>query len=342
MPTETATETSGGTPAPPGNGEVTYIDAITEALRIEMDADPNVFVIGEDVGVYGGAFKATKGFLERYGPMRVVDTPIAEAGFTGLAAGAALMGLRPVVEYQFADFITCAQDQIVNVMARHHYRTRDPMPVVLRAPYGARLRAGPFHSQSVEGYFAHTPGLKIVAPATPEDACGLLRSAIRDNNPVLYLENRWLYRRVKVPAPLRTDPVAIGVANIVREGTKATLITYGPGLAFALEAADELAGDGVSVEVVDIRSLVPLDVKTIVESVKKTSRAVVLHEDSRFFGFGAEIASVIQEECFWHLDRPVIRIGARNVPTPASAPLEDAVLPQTPQVVEALRKVATT
>ncbi len=342
MPTETATRTSGGAPAPPGNGEVTYIDAITEALRIEMDADPNVFVIGEDVGQFGGAFKVTKGFLERYGPMRVVDTPIAEAGFTGLAAGAALMGLRPVVEYQFADFITCAQDQIVNVMARHHYRTGDPMPVVLRAPYAARLRAGPFHSQSVEAYFAHTPGLKIVAPATPEDACGLLRSAIRDNNPVLYLENRWLYRRVKVPPPLRTDPVPIGVAKVVREGTKATLITYGPGLPFALEAADELAGDGVSVEVVDIRTLVPLDVKTIVESVKKTSRAVVLHEDSRFFGFGAEIASVIQEECFWHLDRPVIRIGAKNVPIPASAPLEDAVLPQTPQVIEALRKVATT
>jgi pyruvate/2-oxoglutarate/acetoin dehydrogenase E1 component len=332
MPTDTATS----------NGEVTYLDAISEALRIEMDADPNVFLIGEDVGQFGGAFKVTKGFLERYGPMRVVDTPIAEAGFTGLAAGAALMGLRPVVEYQFADFITCAQDQIVNVMARHHYRTGDPMPVVLRAPYGARVRAGPFHSQSVEAYFAHTPGLKIVAPATPEDACGLLRSAIRDNNPVLYLENRWLYRRVKVPSPLRTEPVPIGVARVVREGTRATVITYGPALSFALEAADELAGEGVSVEVVDIRSLVPLDVKTIVESVKKTSRAVVLHEDSLFFGFGAEIASVISEQCFWHLDRPVIRIGAKNVPIPSSAPLEDAVLPQTPQVVEALRKVATT
>jgi pyruvate/2-oxoglutarate/acetoin dehydrogenase E1 component len=342
MPTETAAKTSGGTPAPAGNGEVLYIDGISEGLRIEMDADPNVFVLGEDVGTYGGAFKVTKGFLDRYGPMRVVDTPICEAGFTGLAAGAALMGLRPVVEYQFADFITCAQDQIVNVMARHHYRTGDPMPVVLRAPYAARLRAGPFHSQSVETYFAHTPGLKIVAPATPEDACGLMRSAIRDNNPVLYLENRWLYRRVKTPAPLETDPVRIGQAKVVREGTKATLVTYGTGVVQGLEAAEQLAGEGVSVEVVDIRTLVPLDVKTIVESVKKTSRAVVLHEDARFFGFGAEIASVIQEECFWHLDRPVVRIGAKDVPMPASGVLEDAVVPQTPQIVEALRKVATT
>ena len=332
MPTKTAT----------GNGEVNYIDGITEALRIEMDADPDVFVIGEDVGAYGGAFKVTKGFLERYGPMRVVDTPIAEAGFTGLAAGAALMGLRPVVEYQFADFITCAHDQIINVMARHHYRTGDPMPVVLRAPYGARLRAGPFHSQSIETYFAHTPGLKIVAPATPEDACGLMRSAIRDNNPVLYLENRWLYRRAKVPPPLPTDPVPLGQARVAREGTKATLITYGPGVTQGLEAAEQLAGEGVSVEVIDIRTLVPLDRATIVESVKKTSRAVVLHEDARFFGFGAEIASIIQEECFWHLDRPVLRVGAKNVPMPASGTLEDAVVPQTEAVIEALRTVATT
>ncbi|HEV8626400.1 MAG TPA: alpha-ketoacid dehydrogenase subunit beta [Acidimicrobiia bacterium] len=335
MPTETATKAA-------ANGEVNYIDGITEALRIEMDADPDVFVIGEDVGGYGGAFKVTKGFLERYGPMRVVDTPIAEAGFTGLAAGAAMMGLRPVVEYQFADFITCAHDQIINVMARHHYRTGDPVPVVLRAPYGARLRAGPFHSQSVETYFAHTPGLKIVAPATPEDACGLMRSAIRDNNPVLYLENRWLYRRAKVPPPLRTDAVPIGQARVAREGTKATLVTYGPCVTQGLEAAEELAGEGISVEVIDIRTLVPLDKRTIVESVMKTSRAVVLHEDARFFGFGSEIASMIQEECFWHLDRPVLRVGAKDVPMPASGVLEDVVVPQTAQVVEALRTVATT
>ena len=252
------------------------------------------------------------------------------------------MGLRPVVEYQFADFITCAYDQIINVMARHHWRTGDPMPVVLRAPYAARLRAGPFHSQSVEAYFTHTPGLKIVAPSTPEDACGLLRSAIRDNNPVLFLENRWLYRRVKVPGPLKTDPVPIGQAKVVREGAKVTLVTYGPGVVLGLEAADQLAADGISVEVIDIRTLVPLDVATIVESVKKTTRAVVLHEDIRRHGYGAEIAATITEECFWYLDRPVVRIGSKDVPNPASGPLEDAVVPQTPDVVEALRRVATT
>ena len=332
MPAELATKSE----------EITYLEAITEALRLEMDADPNVFVIGEDVAGFGGAFKVTKGLVDRYGPKRVVNTPIAEAGFTGLAAGAALMGLRPVVEYQFADFITCAYDQIINVMARHHYRTGDPMPVVLRAPYGARLRAGPFHSQSVETYFAHTPGLKIVAPASPEDACGLLRSAIRDDNPVLYLENRWLYRRETVPAPLRTDLVPIGQAKVVQEGTRATLVTYGPCVIDGLEAAQQLAAEGIAVEVIDLRTLVPLDVATIVESVKKTSRAVVLHEDSRFFGFGAEITSVIQEECFWYLDRPVARIGAKDVPTPTSAPLEDAVVPQIPEIVATLRKVATT
>jgi acetoin:2,6-dichlorophenolindophenol oxidoreductase subunit beta len=333
MPTDTATQT--------GNGEVTYLDAITQALRAEMEADPDVFVIGEDVGVFGGAFKVTKGLIDEFGPRRIVDTPIAESGFTGLAAGAALFGLRPVVEFQFADFISCAFDQIINVIARHHWRTGDAMPVVLRAPYAARLRAGAFHSQSVETYFAHTPGLKIVAPGTPEDAYGLMRSAIRDDNPVLYLENRWLYRRIKTTGPLR-ETVPIGRAKVVREGTKATLITYGPTLLHCLEAADQLATEGVPVEVVDLRSLVPLDVDTIAASVKKTSRAVVVHEDARFFGFGAEVAATIAEECFWHLDRPVVRLGAKDVPIPASGVLEDAVLVQTPTIAEAVRKVATT
>jgi 2-oxoisovalerate dehydrogenase E1 component beta subunit len=323
------------------NGEVTYLDAITRALRHEMTADPDVFIIGEDVGIFGGAFKVTKGLIDEFGPMRVVDTPIAESGFAGLAAGAALFGLRPVVEFQFADFISCAFDQIINVIARHHYRTGDPMPVVLRAPYAARLRAGAFHSQSVETYFAHTPGLKIVAPGTPEDAYGLMRAAIRDNNPVLYLENRWLYRRIKTSGPL-PEHVPIGRAKVVREGTKATLVTYGPTLLHCQEAADQLSEEGISVEIVDIRSLVPLDVETIAASVRKTSRAVVVHEDARFFGFGAEIAATIQEECFWHLDRPVVRVAAKDVPIPASGVLEDAVVVQTPRVVEAVRKVATT
>jgi 2-oxoisovalerate dehydrogenase E1 component beta subunit len=321
--------------------EVTYLDAIREAMRDEMIADPDVFLIGEDVGLFGGAFKVSKGLIDEFGPERIVDVPIAESGFTGLAAGAALTGLRPIVEFQFADFISCAYDQIINNVSRHHYRTGDRVPLVMRAPYAARLRAGPFHSQSVEAYFAHTPGLKIVAPSTPDDAYGLMRAAIRDDNPVLYLENRWLYRRAKVPA-LSRETVPIGQARVVREGTSVTVVTYGPCIVEATEAADQLAAEGVSVEIVDVRTLVPLDVETITASVKKTTRALVLHEDHRRFGYGAEIASVIGEECFWHLDRPVARIGAKDVPIPASAPLEDAVLPSTAQVVDALRKLATT
>jgi len=326
-------------PAPPA--EVTYLDAIREAMRAEMAADPDVFLIGEDVGVFGGAFKVSKGLIDEFGPERVVDVPIAESGFTGLAGGAALCGLRPIVEFQFADFITCAYDQIVNNLSRHHWRTGDKVPVVLRAPYAARLRAGPFHSQSIEAYFAHTPGLKIVAPSTPDDAYGLLRSAVRDDNPVLYLENRWLYRRAKVPR-LSGEAVPIGRAKVVREGTAVTVVTYGPCIVEATEAAEALAAEGISVEVVDVRTLVPLDVGTITASVKKTSRALVLHEDSRRFGYGAEIASVIGEECFWHLDRPVARIGAKDIPVPASMALEDAMLPSTAQVAAALRALATT
>ena len=321
--------------------EVTYLDAITAAMRAEMAADPDVFLIGEDVGVFGGAFKVSKGLIGEFGPERVVDVPIAESGFTGLAGGAAICGLRPIVEFQFADFITCAYDQIINNIARHHWRTGDRVPVVMRAPYGARLRAGPFHSQSIEAAFAHTPGLKIVAPSNPDDAYGLLRSAVRDDNPVLYLENRWLYRRAKVPA-LSGETVPIGKAKVVREGTAVTVVTYGPCITEATDAADRLAAEGISVEVVDVRTLVPLDTETIAASVNKTTRALVLHEDSRRFGYGAEIAAVIGEECFWRLDRPVARIGAKDVPIPASMALEDAVLPSTAQVADTLRKLATT
>jgi 2-oxoisovalerate dehydrogenase E1 component beta subunit len=324
------------------DGQVTYLDAVTQALRAEMRANPDVFILGEDVGQFGGAFKVTKGFLDEFGPMRVVDTPIAESGFTGLAAGAALAGLRPVVEFQFADFISCAFDQIINVVARHHYRTGNAMPIVFRCPFGARLRAGPTHSQSIESYFAHVPGLKLVAPATPQDAAGLLAASIRDNNPVLYLENKYLYRRIKVPGPLSADPMPLGVANVVRPGTRVSLITYSASVHQAMEAAAELDNEGISVEVVDVRTLVPLDLETIANSVRKTSRAVVLHEDSRRLGYGAEITAEIQEQCFWSLDHPVVRIAAKDTPIPTSPPLEDAVLPQTADVIETLRKVATT
>jgi pyruvate/2-oxoglutarate/acetoin dehydrogenase E1 component len=326
---------------PTDSGQATYLEAVALALDSEMDRDPDVFIIGEDVGQFGGAFKVTKGFLEKFGPERVVDTPIAETGFTGLAAGAALVGLRPVVEYQFADFISCAFDPIINVLARHHYRNGDPMPVTLRAPFGARLRAGPTHSQSVESYFAHVPGLKIVMPGTPEDAAGLLISSIRDNNPVLYLENKYLYRRLKASGPLSLEPIPLGQANVVREGTQVSLLTYSAGVSQGLDVAAELDKEGISVEVVDLRTLVPLDVETLVASVKKTSRAVVLHEAALRMGYGAEIAAVIQEECFWWLDQPVTRIAAKNTPTPTSPPLEDAVIPQPAEIAQILRKVAT-
>jgi pyruvate/2-oxoglutarate/acetoin dehydrogenase E1 component len=330
MPTDTAGQ----------NGQLSYLEAVAAALDAEMERDENVFVIGEDVGQFGGAFKVTKGFLDKFGPRRVVDTPIAETGFTGLAAGAALVGLRPVVEYQFADFISCAFDPIVNVLARHHWRTGDPMPVTLRAPFGGRLRAGPTHSQSVESYFAHVPGLKIVMPGTPEDAAGLLVSSIRDNNPVLYLENKYLYRRLRSAGPVSLEPIPLGKANVVREGTTVSLVTYSACVSQGVEVAEELEKEGISVEVVDVRTLVPLDVETIAASVRKTSRAVVLHEAALRMGYGAELAAVIQEQCFWDLDQPVTRIGAKNTPTPTSPPLEDAVIPQPPEIAETLRQVA--
>ena len=321
--------------------QVTYLEAIGQALMSEMESDPDVFIIGEDVGQFGGAFKVTKGFLDKFGPRRVVDTPMAESGFTGLAAGAALMGLRPVVEFQFADFISTAFDMIINVMARHYYRTGNPMPVTLRAPFGARLRAGPTHSQSVESYFAHVPGLKIVMPGTPEDAAGLLISSIRDNNPVIFLENKYLYRRLRTSAPVSLEPVPLGRARVAREGSDVSIITYSAYVSESLNVAAELAEEGISAEVVDLRTLVPLDVETIVSSVRKTSRAVVVHEAARRLGYGAEIAAVIGEECFWWLDQPVMRVAAKDTPTPTSPPLEDAVVPQPAQILETVRKVAT-
>jgi pyruvate/2-oxoglutarate/acetoin dehydrogenase E1 component len=318
----------------------TYLDAVAAALDAELERDENTFLIGEDVGLYGGPFKLTKGFLDKFGARRIIDAPIAETGIAGLAAGAALVGLRPIVEFQFADFMSCAFDPIINVMARHHWRTGDPMPLTMRAPFGARLRAGPTHSQSVESYFAHVPGIKIVMPGTAADAAGLLTAAIRDNNPVLYLENKYLYRRLSTPAPLSLEPIELGKAIVVKQGTDITVVTYSAGVHQAVDAAEELAKDGISVEVVDLRTVTPLDKETVVESVKKTSRAVVLHEAAEFLGMGAEIAAIIQKEAFWFLDQPVERIAAKNIPIPTSAPLEDAVIPQPAQILETIRKVA--
>jgi len=319
---------------------ISYREAITLALSDALENDERVFLYGEDIAEpFGGAFKVTKGIAERF-PSRVLNAPISEDAIAGIAMGAALEGMRPVVEYQFADFISTAWDQITNVIARHHYRNGDPMPITFRAPFGARLRAGPTHSQSIESYFAHTPGLKIVAPATVEDAAGLLRSAIRDKNPVLYLESKYLYRRIKVPGPISLEPVPIGSARIAREGDRVSLITYSASVHQALDAAAVLAEEGISVEVVDLRTLVPLDFETIRRSVEKTARAVVLHEAPRRLGYGAEVAAEIGEHCFWSLDQPVVRIGALNTPIPTSPNLEDAMLPSTAQVIETVRKVA--
>lgn len=323
-----------------GQKETLFIDAISEALWEEMERDPNVFIMGEDIGVYGGAFKVTKGFLDHFGPERVMDMPIAEEAFTGMAVGAALMGMRPVVEYQYADFIHCAWDQIVNVAAKMHYRTRDAVPMVMRAPSGAGLRAGPFHSQSPEGWFAHVPGLKVVVPGTPYDAKGLLKAAVRDNNPVIYFEHKYLYRRLKEKIPPGDYVVPIGKADVERPGDDLTIITYGAMLQTALEAADKAQEKGISVEIVDLRTVYPLDKETILNSVAKTSKAIMLYEDTRTLGIGAEVSAIIAEEGFEYLDGPVIRVSSPDAPIPYSPPLEDYFIPQVDDVMAAIDRLS--
>lgn len=320
--------------------ETLFIDAISEALREEMQRDPSVFMLGEDIGAYGGAFKVTKGFLDQFGPERVMDMPIAEEAFTGMAVGAALMGMRPVVEYQYADFISCAWDQIVNVAAKMHYRTRNAVPMVMRAPSGAGLRAGPFHSASPEGWFAHVPGLKVIVPGTPWDAKGLLKAAIRDNNPVIFFEHKRLYRSLRGPVPVDDYASKISKAKIQREGTDVTIITYGAMLQTALAAADKAQGKGISVEVLDIRTIYPLDKTTILQSVAKTSKAIMLYEDTRTLGIGAEISAIIAEEGFEYLDGPILRVTSPDAPIPYSPPLEDFFLPQVDDVMAAIDKLS--
>jgi len=323
-----------------GEKETLFIDAISEALWEEMERDPNVFIMGEDIGVYGGAFKVTKGFLDHFGPERIIDMPIAEEAFTGMAVGAALMGMRPIVEYQYADFISCAWDQIINVAAKMHYRTRNAVPMVMRAPSGAGLRAGPFHSQSPEGWFAHVPGLKVVVPGTPYDAKGLLKAAIRDNNPVIYFEHKYLYRRLKEKIPPGDYVVPIGKADVERAGDDLTIITYGAMLQTALEAANKAREKGISVEVVDLRTVYPLDKETILNSVAKTSKAIMLYEDTRTLGIGAEVSAIIAEEGFEYLDGPVIRISSPDAPIPYSPPLEDYFIPQVDDVMAAIDRLS--
>jgi len=315
----------------------TYLEAIREGLLEEMERDPNVFCIGEDIGEYGGAFKVTAGFLERFGARRVVDTPISEAAIVGASIGASLMGLRPVAEMQFADFITCGFDQIVNFAAKCRYRWNAPVPIVVRSPSGGGIHGGPFHSQNPEMWFVRTPGLKVVCPATAYDAKGLIKSAIRDNDPVLYFEHKGLYRKIKEDLPTEEYTVPIGKAKVVREGRHLSIITYGAMVWTALEAADKLAPEGASVEVVDLRTLVPLDRETICASVRKTSKALLLHEDTRTGGMAGELAATLTENVFEYLDGPIVRVTAPDTPVPYSPPLEEAFLPNVEKVVEKAR-----
>ncbi len=320
--------------------ERTYLEAISDALVHEMSRDDDVVIMGEDVAApFGGAFKVTKAAAERFGTRRVRNTPMTESAFIGAASGMALMGMRPVIEVQFADFITTGFDSIVQFAATTHYRWGGRVPWVIRAPSDGGLRAGPFHSQNPEAWFVHTPGLKVVVPSTPADAYGLLLSSIRDDNPVIYLESKVLYRSLRGPVIGGDSPVPIGVAKIVRPGRDCTIISYGAMCHQATKAADHLTGDGIEAEVIDLRTLKPLDTATVVESVTRTSRALVVHAANRLAGVGAEVAAVIAEECFEHLDAPVRRLGGLDVPVPFSPPLEDAYRPDATKIADACRSL---
>ncbi|MGH9400314.1 MAG: alpha-ketoacid dehydrogenase subunit beta [Thermoanaerobaculia bacterium] len=318
----------------------TYVEAIRLGLIEEMERDDRVFLLGEDIGVYGGAFKVTDGLLERFGEERVIDTPISETAIVGAAVGAAMMGLRPVAEMQFADFISCAFDMITNFAAKTRYRTGAGVPLVVRGPAGGGVHGGPFHSQNPEAYFAHTPGLKIVQPSTAADAKGLLKAAIRDEDPVLFFEHKFLYRRVKEELPPGDWIVPIGVAAVRRPGRDLSILTYGAMVWTALEAARTLESEGIDAEVVDLRTLLPLDEQTICASVAKTNRALVLHEATRTGGIGAEIAAVLAERCFEYLDAPLVRVTAPDTPVPFSRPMEEFFLPNAEKVCRAARALA--
>jgi 2-oxoisovalerate dehydrogenase E1 component beta subunit len=319
--------------------QATYLEAIRQGLWEEMESDPTVFCIGEDIGVYGGAFKVTDGFVHHFGPQRVIDTPIAESAIVGAAFGASLTGMRPVAEFQFMDFIGCAFNQIVNMVAKSHYRWGAPAPLVLRGPAGGGVHGGPFHSQNPEMYFVHTPGIKVVAPSTPADAKGLIKSAIRDDNPVLFLEHKFLYRRIKDEVPENDFTVPIGKARLHREGRDLSIITYAAMVHTAQEAADLLAKEGIEAEILDLRTLSPLDREAIAQTVKKTNKVILLHEDTRTGGLAGEIASIINEEAFDDLDGPIVRITSLDTPVPFSPPLEHYFLPKVEDVVREARKL---
>ena len=331
----------GASPAGPGReaeepAGLTYLEAISAGLRDEMRRDETVVCIGEDIGAFGGAFKVTDGFIEEFGASRVMDTPLAENAIIGAAVGAALEGLRPVCEMQFADFISCGFDQLVNVAAKLHYRQGTAVPMVVRLPSGGGFSGGPFHSQNPEAWLLQAPGLKVVAPATAADARGLLVSAIRDPNPVCFLEHKGLYRNVRDVVPDGDHVVPLGQSRLAREGTELTVITYGSGVHLALKAAEELDED---VEVLDLRSLCPIDTDAILASARRCGKVLVAHEATRSCGVGAEVAALITEHAFEDLDAPVRRLTAPDVPIPFSPPLEQAVLPQLDDMKEAIREL---
>ncbi len=318
--------------------EKTYLQAISDGLRQEMQHDKRVFLIGEDIGVYGGAFKVTQGFQEEFGTWRVLDAPLSETAIVGGATGAAMMGLRPVAEMQFADFVSCAWDHLVTIAAKQHWRAGTAVPITLRLPSGGGFSGGPFHSQNPESSFAHIPGLKCVCPATPEDAKGLIIAAIEDPNPVLYFEHKHLYRRIKGEVPDERYTTPIGEARIHREGRDVTIVTWGA-MVYTAEEAAEQVGD-LSVEIIDLRTILPWDKAAVLDSVRKTSKVIVLHEDTKTGGFGAEIAATIAEEAFEDLDAPPRRIAAPDTPVPFAPVLEAAFLPSVADVVAGLREIA--
>jgi pyruvate/2-oxoglutarate/acetoin dehydrogenase E1 component len=319
--------------------ETTYIEAIRSAMAEEMARDERVFLIGEDVGAYGGAFKTSAGLLDQFGPERVIDTPISEVAIVGAASGAALMGMRPIAEMQFIDFITVAYDMLVNFTATSRYRVGSPCPLVVRGPAGGGVHGGPFHSLNPEAMFMNRPGLKIVAPGTAYDAKGLLKAAIRDDDPVIYIEHKFLYRRIKEDLPEDDYVVPIGKANVRRRGKDLTILTWGAMIYLADEAADDLAKDGVSTEIIDLRSILPFDEEAILDSVAKTNRVMILHEAPLTGGAGAEFAARIAEKAFEYLDAPIRRVAALDVPTPYSPPLEAAALPDKTRVLKTAREM---
>jgi pyruvate/2-oxoglutarate/acetoin dehydrogenase E1 component len=321
---------------------ITLLEAIRQGMWEEMERDERVFILGEDVGVYGGAFKMTDGFQQRFGEARVIDTPISESAIVGAACGAAMMGLRPIAEMQFIDFISCAFDMLTNYAAKSRYRQGIGLPMVVRGPCGGGVHGGPFHSQNVESFFLNTPGLKMVEPSTPYDAKGLIKAAIRDEDPVLFFEHKLLYRNPKIKQEVPADDyiVEIGKAAVRREGIDLSIITYGAMVYTALDAAEQLEADGINAEVIDLRTLAPIDRETIVASVKKTSKVILLHEATRTGGMAGELTAIINEEAFEYLDGPIVRVTSIDTPVPYAPPLEEFFLPQVADVLKAARALA--